>query len=212
MKMLNNNSILNEDIYDVLYELGNVGVGMASVKIGQLMGMRVCISAPKVFVVEDDFCTRVESEKAEENICLVMDFDETLSGKVVFLMDSSFAREVVCKMTGTYYEGNALLEDAESLSAVEEFSNIMAGAYMKAISGYTGVRIYLKPSMVGLESPKVMMEKILDSLQNACTKAVCVDTGFFLLKTEGISEENVGRIIMLPVEESVETLVNSFDL
>lgn len=209
MKMLNSNGVLNEDIYDALYELGNVGVGMASVKIGQLMGLRICIGTPKVFLVEDDFCTKVE---AKEHICLIMDFDETLTGKVIFLMDGSFARDVVYKMTGTIYEGTALVEDPESLSAVEEFSNIMAGAYMKAVSGYTGVRIFLKPSMVGMEPPKLIMENILNGLQNACKKAVCVDTGFFLLKTEGVSEENVGRIIMLPVEESVEKLVECFDL
>ena len=41
MKIYDENGLIDSDVQEVLYELGNVGLGMASVAIGKLMGLRL---------------------------------------------------------------------------------------------------------------------------------------------------------------------------
>lgn len=40
MELFQGNGQLDEDVEDILYELGNVGVGMVSTTIGSMLGVR----------------------------------------------------------------------------------------------------------------------------------------------------------------------------
>lgn len=40
MELFQRNGQLDEDVEDILYELGNVGVGMVSTTIGSMLGVR----------------------------------------------------------------------------------------------------------------------------------------------------------------------------
>ena len=43
MELFQGNGQLDEDVEDILYELGNVGVGMVSTTIGSMLGVRADI-------------------------------------------------------------------------------------------------------------------------------------------------------------------------
>ena len=53
MKLFDQDGKLDEDVQDALYELGNVGVGMASITIGRILGVRVELAAPNVVPVAE---------------------------------------------------------------------------------------------------------------------------------------------------------------
>ena len=46
MELFQGNGQLDEDVEDILYELGNVGVGMVSTTIGSMLGVRAEIGIP----------------------------------------------------------------------------------------------------------------------------------------------------------------------
>lgn len=204
-------NILNEDVLDALSELGNVGLGMASTKMGHLLGERIELEMPQVFPVTDSLYEEMGIGQATDSIGLVMDFIDTLEGKVVFLLDKQFAYNVVQKMTGMECDMQ-ILEDELGQSALMEFSNIIAGAYMKAIGNYTGLRIYMKPSRIYVKSAEDTVKQVLTELNPSCKKAVCIDTRFSVIKDEIETKSNVERIVMLPIMESAEKLVESLDL
>ena len=52
MRMFDQDGNLDADIQDALYEVGNVGLGMASITIGQILGMRVLLESPLVVPLE----------------------------------------------------------------------------------------------------------------------------------------------------------------
>ena len=53
MKLFDQSGKLDADVQDILYELGNVGVGMASITIGRLLGVRIELVSPNVISVTD---------------------------------------------------------------------------------------------------------------------------------------------------------------
>ena len=67
MRMFDQDGNLDADIQDALYEVGNVGLGMASITIGQILGMRVLLASPLVVPLEssriEKYVTDVVSPK-----------------------------------------------------------------------------------------------------------------------------------------------------
>ena len=53
MELFQGNGQLDEDVEDILYELGNVGVGMVSTTIGSMLGVRAEIGIP---VIKKQIC------------------------------------------------------------------------------------------------------------------------------------------------------------
>lgn len=58
MNIFKTNGELEQDAIDVLYELGNVGVGTAIMAIGNIRQMEIHIDTPNVITVKSDIFFR----------------------------------------------------------------------------------------------------------------------------------------------------------
>ncbi len=212
MKLFDQEGILDADVMDALYELGNVGVGMASVALGKILGMRVSIDPPKVQPAGADISALIPDEPDKVAVGILMSMENTLSGAVLFLVEKEFITQAVAKMTGTLYDDVSLLEEEESLSAVQELANIMAAAYMKAFGSYSGLRIYLAPVMVGVDMIGALVSYPLAQLSMENGRIICIDTSFSLVGEENQPMQNASHILMLPDESSIEKLMQSLGL
>ena len=67
MKIYDENGLIDSDVQEVLYELGNVGLGMASVAIGKLMGLRLNIG-----VQPNSFWRMTVTLKSGSDFCLIL--------------------------------------------------------------------------------------------------------------------------------------------
>ena len=56
MELFQGNGQLDEDVEDILYELGNVGVGMVSTTIGSMLGVRAEIGIPGDYKSRYAYC------------------------------------------------------------------------------------------------------------------------------------------------------------
>ena len=105
MELFGRDGKLDEDVQDVLYELGNVGVGMASVTIGRLLGVRIELASPNVIPVTEVSDQTLLTHIGEDDAGIWMHFAEPMRGLVLFILNRSFVYDVVDKMTGKPYEG-----------------------------------------------------------------------------------------------------------
>ena len=204
MKIYDENGLIDSDVQEVLYELGNVGLGMASVAIGKLMGLRLNIGVPKVMTAEqllEDECD------AEERIGILLDFERDMGGSMIFLLKEEFVDEVIEKTIQSEHMENEVLDEGERESVLQEFANITTAAYLKAISGYTGLRIYVRPVWMKRADKKRLRQDVFDRVKENCSSAICVDTGYTVVYENGSTMEDVGRVIMLPDIETVEKMI-----
>lgn len=214
MEIFKNDGMIEEDVADALYELGNVGVGMASVTIGKITGVRVHIGTPSVVPVDKKIEDMVDiaNDTEKEEIGILMNFVDTMQGVVLFVLNEDFVSFAIEKMTGEKYSGKQFLEDEDCLSAIQEFSNMMAAGYVKAIGKYTGIRIYMSPVMVDRDVPEAILSNTLNYLAKSCKAAICIDTKFSILENENDDITDAGRVIMLPDDDSVKKLVEAMGL
>lgn len=207
MSIYNEKGELFPDIKDVLSELSNVGVGMASVALGKIIGMRVSIEPPRVVPGAEAMEGLLGLDPQEVAVGIIMSMEKTLGGVVLFIIEKDFIFDAVRIMTGKENCDMSFLEDEDCVSAIQELANIMAAACVKAFGDYTRIKIYLSPTMMGLDMVGALISFPLAQMEYTLEKAICIDTKISLLDNQHHVMQNVGRSIIMPDEKSVIKLM-----
>lgn len=139
--MQNNGNEGMDDIeYDVLTEIGNIGAGNATTALSQLINTRIDMYVPKVQMLS--FAELAEIIGGAETLVagILLTLERDIDGSLLFVLEKNDARMMVHQLTGF---GDADAEDFSELemSALQEIGNIIAGAYLSAISSMTGLSI-----------------------------------------------------------------------
>lgn len=201
MNIFDEEGLIDSDVHDILYELGNVGLGMASVTMGRVMGVRMSIGVPKIVHANEVIPDGLDAYK--DKVGIVMEFQKTIKGYMVILIKKNFAHMVLEKLM----EKCCNFDEEDKKSAFEEFGNLVCAAYLKAIGQYTGLRFYVKPVAFHNDISKLTTECDSECWGKVSEKVVCVDARFNIQQEDKTVIEDVGNVIMLPYEESVETLI-----
>lgn len=194
MNIINEEGLIDSDAQDVLYELGNAGLGSASITIGRIMGLRLQIGVPHIAPMNEKLAE--EMVNLDGKLVIMMKFQKTLNGSMLISIKEEFIDKVVEKMTDDETAG---CDESERISVIQEFANIICAAYLKAVGRYTDMRIYVKPISFNDIS--------IDDIMTKCHKAICIDTGFKVIYENGEFLDDVGHVVMLPDEESAGKLI-----
>lgn len=205
MKIYDEEGYIDSEVHEILYELGNVGIGMASITIGNMIGLRMNVGVPSIVPVRE--IMKKEAPDTVRKAGILMDFQRSMEGSMLFLLEEHFVNEVIeitCKSENINTEE---MDDIDKLSVLEEFANITSAAYLKAVGQYTGMRLFVKPVWMKFESTDKLLNEVMDRMEKNFSKAVCVDASYSIVYEDGTKKEDVGHVIMLPDEKSVEKLV-----
>ncbi len=212
MNLFDQDGNLDLDVQDALSELGNVGVGMASITIGRILGVRVELEAPNVIPKETVSEQTLLDYIGQKNIGIWMKFAAPLNGSVLCILKQGFVYDVVEKMTGSRYEGKDLYTDEIVLSAVSEFANMLSAAYMKAVGRYTGMRIFVSPYLLVAGGERICIGEVPEECASQVHKAILVETRFQLLEEDGEKTRAAGKVVMLPDDNTVELLMEALGM
>lgn len=125
---------------DILGEIGNIGMGNVATALSSLLGKKITISVPTVNLV--DLCDLSEAlGMAEQQVVgILFGLDEDIDGMIMFVLEESFAKEIVKILNDGDLEEIYDLNEVD-VSTLQEVANIMAGSYLSAISSLSGLRI-----------------------------------------------------------------------
>lgn len=196
--------------FDVLKELSNIGAGNATTAISTMMNLKVDMNIPVIKFLE--FKELAEVIGGAENIVvgILLGLQSDLDGMMMFMMDRESAAGVINTILGKT-GAPAMPEDASfdemDLSVLQELGNIIAGAYLSAISTLTNLTITatvpsLAVDMAGaiLSVPAIEYGKVSD-------KALLIQSEF--------SEEDLkveGYFILIPTLESFDKIFSALGL
>ena len=192
--------------FDVLKEISNIGAGNATTAISQMMGIKMNMEVPVIKFLE--FKELAESIGGAENIVtgILFGLEMDIDGMMMFVMDCHSAQQVIANILHTdAAEGTDFSE--MGLSVLQELGNIIAGAYLSAISSLTNLTIaptvpYLSVDMAGaiLSVPAIEYGKVSD-------KALLIRSEF------GDEKTTVdGYFILVPTLEAFEKIFKSLGL
>jgi chemotaxis protein CheC len=186
---------------DALREVANIGAGHAATALSTLTGTRIMISVPMVNVVPPgDFVPELAA--GVEVVAVQMGMSGSISGRTVFLLAIPAALRLAERMLRRARGTSPSLGKLEQ-SALNEAGNILAGAYLTALSEFLGMRLMLSPPSLATGDTAQALDAFGDRHPQAESPILCVETEFFL---EEPAESLHGFFLLVPDPDAFDAI------
>jgi chemotaxis protein CheC len=178
---------------DALREVANIGAGHAATALSTLTGTRIMISVPMVNVVPPgDFVPEIGPDV--QVVAVQMVLSGSIGGTTAFLLPIPSGLRLAERMLRRARGSSPSLGKLEQ-SALNEAGNILAGAYLTALSDFLGMRLLLSPPALTTGDTATAMGAFGDRAPQASAPILCVETEFYL---EEPAESLHGFFLLVP--------------
>jgi len=129
---------INELYIDVLKEIGNIGTGNAISALAMMIGKRIDMKVPTVKMIDIKEVPDILGGADIPIVGILLNLEGDLEGFILFVLSQSSAHVLVNMLFGKNLNGYEEFGDMEK-SALSEVGNILAGAYLTALSKLTNL-------------------------------------------------------------------------
>lgn len=196
--------------FDVLKEISNIGAGNATTAASNMMNIKVNMAVPVIKFLDFSELSEIMGGAENQVVGILFALQKDIDGMMMFLMDKKSAVKCVQKIfPGTVCTTE--LDDYEftdmDLSVMQEFGNIIAGAYLAAISSLTGLCITSSVPSLSIDMAGAILSVPAIEYGKVSDKALLIQSRF------GDSYSAVdGYFILVPTLEACETIFNALGL
>lgn len=191
----------NDQYYDVLKEIGNIGAGNATTALSQMLNTRVDMAVPKVRLME--FKEVGDSMGGEDQLVagIYLAVEGDITGSIMFIQRKESARNMVSKLMGMELEGDEFSE--LELSALKEIGNIITGAYLNSLSTLTNLCIY--PSV-----PELCIDMAAAIMSVPAIEFGTIGDRILMIQTDFADDADMsGYFILMPDEVSYDRILSA---
>jgi len=194
-------SLLSTARLDALREVANIGAGHAATALSTLTGTRIMISVPMVNIVPPgDFVPEIAAN--DEIVAVQMSMLGDITGQTVFLLAIPAGLRLAERMLRRNRGTSPSLGKLEQ-SALNEAGNILAGAYLTALSEFLDMRLMLSPPHLTTGKSGLALSSLGDHAPQVESPILCVETEFFL---EEPSESLHGFFLLVPDPKAFDAI------
>jgi chemotaxis protein CheC len=199
---------LKELQLDALREVANIGAGHAATALSQMTNHRIMIAVPEVNVRRLEEVTDLVGRADEVVAAVLMHMMGDLTGRTLVLFPERSAR-MLCDILFRRTPGATTEFGGMEQSGLKEAGNILASAYMNALSDFMGMMLVPSvPSLVVDLSAAVLTSAYLN-FGHARDFVFCVETSF---RVEGTPEPLRGHFLLLPDMPSLRAIFDAIRL
>jgi len=199
---------LKELQLDALREVANIGAGHAATALSQMTNHRIMIAVPEVNVRRLEEVTDLVGKPDEVVAAVLMHMMGDLTGRTLVLFPESSAR-MLCDILFRRTPGATAEFGGMEQSGLKEAGNILASAYMNALSDFMGMMLVPSvPSLVVDLSAAVLTTTYLNFGHDR-DFVFCVETSF---RVEGTPEPLLGHFLLLPDMPSLRAIFDAIRL
>lgn len=191
---------------DVLREVGTISSGRLATALADLLNCKVEISLPETKLIPIKSLASVLGNPEEVYFVLDLSVEGDIKGRVFFLLSPEEAKIIGSALLGKTL-GDADLEDVLFHSSLEEMVNIIAGAYMNALSDMTGLTIMYTPPSLAMDMVWAILDFFFINVAQYSDEAILIKT---VLKVKDIHFSGV--FLFFPDLESVKKLFNALGI
>ena len=193
---------LNQEFYDVLREIGNIGAGNATTALAQMLGCKVDMAVPQVRLLEFSEVGTIMGgeEQIMAGIYLMVEGD--ITGSILFLLNKESARKLIAKLMGMETVGEELSEMEQS--ALKEIGNIITASYLNSLSMLTQLVIYPSVPALSIDMAGAILSVPAIEFGTMGDKLLLIQTQFF----EGLD----GYFILVPDLDSYDKILGALGM
>lgn len=183
---------------DALKEVASIGAGHAATALSLMTGARIMIDVPMVNVGQLSELVPTIADPEAQIVSVTMDMHGSLNGQTLLALPVLTGRRLADLMLRRERRARGEGFDRLEESALKEAGNILAGAYMTALSEFLGMHLMPSPPRFRVGPTR---EILGDSSAAAAPEVAvcCVETEFSF---EEVGERFRGFFLLLPDSES----------
>lgn len=199
---------LTHEYFDVLKELGNIGAGNATTALAQMIGCKVDMSVPQVRLLEFQELGTIVGGDDQIMVSIYLQVAGDIEGSMMFILSKPAAAHLVnklmCGMLGIEEDKAEEYAFGEmECSAIKEVGNIITGAYLNALSGLTGLKIYPSVPQLGIDMAGAL-------LSVPAIEFGVLGDNILLIQTKFSDDIDLdGYFILIPDMESYEKILTT---
>jgi chemotaxis protein CheC len=199
---------LKELQLDALKEVANIGAGHAATALSQLTNRRIMINVPEIEITRLEDVPHTFGDPEAVVAAVLMHVLGDLTGRTLLLLPEENAR-LLCDLLNRRPAGATERIGPLEESSLKEAGNILAGAYLNALSDFMGMMLLPSvPSLVVDLSGAVLTTAFLNFGQDR-DFVFCVETNF--LFTEA-GRHLKGHFLLLPDLASLRAIFEAIRL
>lgn len=194
---------LSEVQRDALREVANIGAGHAATALSLMTDTRIMVSVPTITVAPlKDLAPMVAATEAQIAV-IPMEMRGSLDGHTILVFPLSTAHRLAALML------HRATVDADDLTALEasaltEAGNILAGAYMTALSEFLRMTLLPSPPSLIVGNAQQVLAETAEQSGHKHGYVVCVETQFVI---DDIGEFLPGYFLLLPDARSLGAML-----
>ena len=199
---------LTEAQRDALREVANIGAGHAATALSLMTGTRIMISVPTLTIAPlADLAPMIGSEL--EPVALVpMAMSGGLTGHTILAFPIPTAHRLAALMmrrgvSSDFVDDHTALSELEA-SALTEAGNILAGAYMTALSEFLHMTLLPSPPSLAVGLARIVLAETATRLGHNGGYVFCVETQFMI---DHVGDYLPGYFLLLPDAPSLGAML-----
>lgn len=192
---------------DGLREVANIGAGHAATALSQLTGRRIMIDVPEVQFVKVEDVSELTGDPAEAVGAVAMQVFGDAKARTVIILPAATAKRVTEILLHSrdleFPDGFGEMER----SALKEVGNMLAGAYLTALSDFLGMLLLPSVPDLALDMAGAVLQAT--HLDFAETESVLCVEACLRMDEEG---DLRGYFLLLPAAGSLERILRAIRL
>jgi chemotaxis protein CheC len=194
---------------DALREVANIGAGHAATALSMMTGSKIMISVPRIAIspLKDVMPTMA---RPDDPVAVVpMSMHGSLDGHTILVFPLLTAHRLTAKMlrrnsSDLYMPSSGLSELEES--ALTEAGNILAGAYMTALSEFMRMSLLPSPPSLNVGPARHVLTNAAAGVSDSGAYVFCVETQFML---DDVGDRFPGYFLLLPNPASLGAMLEA---
>ena len=188
---------------DALREIGNVGAGNSATALSQIIQRKIDMSVPQVSILPLADVPDVVGGPDVMVAGVYLRVFGPAPGSILFLLPRESAFALVDMLMGLEY-GHTETLSAMDESALMEIGNILAGAYLNALSFFTNLTLLPSIPALAMDMAGAILSVILIQLGQMGDHALVIETEFSS-EVEGVK----GHFFLIPDPGSLSIILSA---
>jgi len=201
--MQGNMDKLNDMHYEVLREIGNIGVAHAAGALEKLISKRVGMTVPTVKLLPFQEIGSILGGDEALVVGILVGISGDVNGIMMFLLKPDAAQKLVDDMIpGIAGEDGELSE--MGMDALREIGNILCTSYLNALSSFTSKQVIPAPPVLAMDMATAILSVPAIEFGKMADSVLFIDTMF-----ETDSVDASGYFMLVPDFESFGVILGA---
>ncbi len=196
---------MSETYVDVLKEIGNIGAGNAMTALSQMLQCKVDMKVPQVKLLSFQDIGAMVGNEEQLMAGVFLGVEGDISGSIMFLIELEAAKNLIKKIMMGYSSGVDTFDEME-MSALQEVSNIITGAYLNSLSMLTNLKIYPTPPSTSIDMAGAILSVPAIEFGALGDKILLIQSQFY------DEVEIDGYFVLIPDMDSYKKILSSLGM